>query len=109
MHEELFCEIPPKYQLPRFENNFKNHKKICRKRQKIVHNFLKMRIFFVKWAKYSHFEKIGANSTVGADSTVLTVLETLTNIDFQVGIPTFKNETKTRQLIILGYFPRFHA
>jgi len=40
-----------------------------------------------------------------ADSTVLTVFETLKNIDFQGGIPTFKNETKTRQWVLLFFLP----
>jgi len=42
-------------------------------------------------------------------SAVLTVFETLKNIDFQVGIPTFKNETKTRQLVLMGVFPKIFS
>jgi len=41
-----------------------------------------------------------------ADSAVLTVFERLTNIDFQGGIPTFKYETKTRQITVKGDTPR---
>jgi len=37
-----------------------------------------------------------------ADSAVLTVFETLKNIDFQGGIPTFKYETKMRQMTVKG-------
>jgi len=39
-------------------------------------------------------------------STVLTVFETLKIIDFQGGIPTPKNETKTRQVVLLECFTR---
>jgi len=37
--------------------------------------------------------------------TVLTVFETLKDIDFQGGTPTFENEAKPRQVLFFGCFP----